>query len=175
MRQWVEDDSAAVVGAFMDPEMANQTDVAIRNLSDATLWIEHRLVDWTSGTGYSWAVIDGGAVVGSVSVTSIDLRHGSGWVSYWTIPEFRGRGLIASATRAVAQWAFDDLGLFRLELGHRTNNPASCGVALAAGFVVEGVERQKLTYEGERFDVELHARLATDQFTPSTIDGRSRI
>lgn len=42
------------------------------------------------------------------------------------------------------------------------NNPASCGVARGAGFVVEGLERAKLEYDGERFDVELHARLRTD-------------
>jgi [ribosomal protein S5]-alanine N-acetyltransferase len=49
-----------------------------------------------------------------------------------------------------------------LELGHRTNNPASCVVARRARFLVEGLERQKLRYGDERFDVELHARLATD-------------
>ncbi|WSX32724.1 hypothetical protein OG520_03700 [Streptomyces sp. NBC_00984] len=27
--------------------------------------------------------------------------------------------------RALADWCFADLGLFRLELGHRTDNPAS--------------------------------------------------
>jgi RimJ/RimL family protein N-acetyltransferase len=42
------------------------------------------------------------------------------------------------------------------------NNPASCRVATIAGFRAEGVERQKLRYGSERFDVETHARLATD-------------
>lgn len=70
---------------------------------------------------------------------------------------------VHTACRSLARWAFDDAGLFRLELGHRVNNPASCGVARgAAGFAVEGLERQKLEYDGVRFDVELHARLATD-------------
>jgi hypothetical protein len=35
-------------------------------------------------------------------------------------------------------------------------------VATSAGFLVEGLERQKLKYGDERFDVELHSRLATD-------------
>jgi RimJ/RimL family protein N-acetyltransferase len=47
-------------------------------------------------------------------------------------------------------------------LGHRTHNPASCVVATRAGFAVEGLQRAKLRYGEERFDVELHARLATD-------------
>lgn len=42
------------------------------------------------------------------------------------------------------------------------NNAASCVVAERAGFIAEGVERAKLKYGDERFDVELHARLATD-------------
>jgi len=47
-------------------------------------------------------------------------------------------------------------------LGHRVNNPASCRVATRAGYPAEGVERAKLRYGDERFDVETHARLATD-------------
>jgi RimJ/RimL family protein N-acetyltransferase len=81
---------------------------------------------------------------------------------YWTTQEARGRGVATAGVRAVAAWAFEEVGLFRLELGHRTNNPASCLVATRAGFVVEGLQRAKLCYDRERYDVELHARLATD-------------
>lgn len=43
-----------------------------------------------------------------------------------------------------------------------TSNPASCKVALGSGFLAEGVERSKLQYGDERYDVETHARLRTD-------------
>ena len=77
-----------------------------------------------------------------------------------------GPGVGSRACHALARWAFADAELFRLELGHRVNNPASCRVACAAGFAVEGRERQKLEYDGVRHDVELHARLATDAEPP---------
>jgi RimJ/RimL family protein N-acetyltransferase len=48
------------------------------------------------------------------------------------------------------------------------NNPASCAVAMRAGFAAEGIERAKLRYGVERFDVETHARLATDP-APSVV------
>jgi ribosomal-protein-alanine N-acetyltransferase len=64
------------------------------------------------------------------------------------------------ALNSVADWAFS-AGLFRLELGHSAN-PASYGVATRAGFLVEGIERQKLLYGADRYDVESHACLATD-------------
>ncbi|MGQ4537763.1 GNAT family N-acetyltransferase [Dermabacteraceae bacterium P7074] len=49
-----------------------------------------------------------------------------------------------------------------MELGHRANNPASGGVARAAGFVQEGVEREKFLVNGERVDVYTYGRLASD-------------
>lgn len=163
MRCWATEDATAVLHAFTDPDLSHQTSVPLTDLDGTFEWIAQRNADWQGGTGYSWAVLNGESrLLGSVSVASLDRQHSTGWVSYWTVQEFRGSGNIASAVRAVTQWAFDDPELFRLELGHRTNNPASCHVALAAGFAVEGLERQKLRYGDERFDVELHARLRTD-------------
>jgi ribosomal-protein-alanine N-acetyltransferase len=101
-------------------------------------------------------------VVGNVGLSAIEHRHDSAWMSYWVAAGFRGRGLATRALAALAAQAFDELRLFRLELGHRTDNVASCHVADRAGFVAEGVERSKLRYGDLRFDVETHARLATD-------------
>jgi RimJ/RimL family protein N-acetyltransferase len=130
----------------------------------AERWIAARGDQWVADSAYSFAVVDGGGLVlGHVCVGLVDRRHGVGWVSYWTTATARGQGIASRACCAVARWAFDDAELFRLELGHRVNNPASCGVARAAGFTVEGQQRQKLEYDGVRFDVELHARLATDR------------
>ena len=52
--------------------------------------------------------------------------------------------------------------MFRLELGHRVNNPESGAVAVAAGFVKEGTERAKFLVDGERIDVHTYSRLRTD-------------
>jgi RimJ/RimL family protein N-acetyltransferase len=81
---------------------------------------------------------------------------------YWLSAEARGKGLAVHAAASLANWAIEELNIFRLELGHRTNNHASCRVATRAGLVPEGLERAKLQYGDERFDVETHARLATD-------------
>lgn len=168
LRRWKAEDAWAVLSAFADPLMRGQASEPVDSVQAAERWISGRGDQWTADSAYSFAVVDGGGVVlGQVGVGLVDRRHSTGWVSYWTTTSARGRGVASRACRAVAGWAFDDAGLFRLELGHRVNNPASCGVALAAGFTVEGQQRQKLEYEGVRFDVELHARLVTDTETVS--------
>jgi [ribosomal protein S5]-alanine N-acetyltransferase len=160
LREWREDDAPFVLRAFQAPDLRRQSPWPIVTLKDASGWI----ASWT-GAGHAFAVTadgpEGERVVGNVAVARID-GHGNGWVSYWVVPEARGRGVAVAATELVARWAFEERGLYRLELGHRTNNPASCRVAVKAGFLPEGIERGKLCYGGVRYDVERHARLAID-------------
>ncbi|MFP3991105.1 GNAT family protein [Streptomyces sp. E11-3] len=163
LRQWADGDAHAVANAFADPLMRGQNNEPVDSPPAAEQWIGERRADWAAGSAFAFAVADGGgAVLGQVSVGAVNRRHSIGWVSYWTTPAARGRGVASRACQAAADWAFTDAGLFRLELGHRVNNPASCAVARAAGFAIEGRQRQKLAYDGIRYDVELHARLATD-------------
>lgn len=163
LRLWREEDAAAVLAAFSAPEMGWQADEPVDSLGAATRWVARRAAERSAGSAYAFAVEDeNGMALGNASVGAVNHVHGTGWVSYWTTPEARGRGVATYGCGAVSSWAISELGLFRLELGHRTNNPASCRVARAAGFAVEGVQRQKLMYDGIRYDVELHARLATD-------------
>ncbi|MFF7369695.1 GNAT family N-acetyltransferase [Streptomyces tricolor] len=163
LRRWKAEDAWAVMTAFADPLMRGQSVEPVDSAQAAARWITARGEQWAADSAYSFAVVDGGGLVlGQVCVGPVDRRHATGWVSYWTTATARGRGVASRACRAVARWAFDEAELFRLELGHRVNNPASCAVARAAGFAVEGQQRQKLEYDGVRFDVELHARLATD-------------
>jgi RimJ/RimL family protein N-acetyltransferase len=134
----------------------------IASMDAAGHWLTLQADRWTSGAAFAFAVVDGmDTVLGNVAVSAVDHRHRTGWVSYWTTASARGRGIASRACRSLARWSFNELGLFRLELGHRVNNPASCRVARAAGFAAEGIERQKLEYDGVRYDVERHARLAT--------------
>ncbi|MEU0570238.1 GNAT family protein [Nonomuraea sp. NPDC005983] len=156
LREWREDDAPVVFRAFQAADMRRQSPWPILSVQDAVGWI----AAW-EGVGHAFAVTLDGQVVGNVAVTGID-SHDNGWVSYWTVEEARGRGVAAAATSELAAWAFRERGLYRLELGHRTNNPASCRVATKAGFRPEGIERGKLCYDGIRYDVERHARLATD-------------
>lgn len=165
LRQWELSDATLVLEAFTEPAMERQADAAVVTVGDAERWVQRRQDQWRQGVAYAFAVVDGGnAALGGVAVGSLNARHATGWVSYWTTSAARGRGVATHGCRALAEWCFAELGLFRLELGHRADNPGSCRVALAAGFAAEGLQRQKLAYDGVRYDVETHARLATDPY-----------
>jgi RimJ/RimL family protein N-acetyltransferase len=164
LRAWEPSDADRLLEAFAaDPGMARQAPVVPRTARQAAVWIVERADRAREGRAFGFAVTDGdGPVLGHVEIAVKDRCHDTGWVSYWTHPAARGRGVAAAGAGLVADHAFTALDLFRLELGHRIDNPGSCSVARRAGFRPEGVERSRLRYGTERFDVGTHARLVTD-------------
>jgi RimJ/RimL family protein N-acetyltransferase len=81
------------------------------------------------------------------------------------MPEARGNGYGSEALRTVTRWAFTETELHRIGLMHAVGNSASCSVAIAAGYELEGTMRQSYpSGDGELQDNHLHARLRTDPF-----------
>ncbi len=156
-------DAQQVAAAHADPLIA-LWNPGPPDLDGARAWCARR-ADWSDGGHASWLVkaAAAGAVLGSVSLHSVDAEQGSAEVGYWVAPAARGRGVGTAALSAAARFAFGALGLHRVELFHAVENPASCRLAERAGFVVEGLHRQSFRYgDGVLRDEHPHARLATD-------------
>ncbi len=102
---------------------------------------------------------DHGTVLGGGSVYGIDLDQGRATVGFWLGPGARGRGVATHATRLMARWAFDDLGIARLELTCAPDNDASQRVAGRCGFVREGVLRSHMAFKGGRRDTVMFSLL----------------
>ncbi|WP_406437060.1 GNAT family N-acetyltransferase [Streptomyces sp. NBC_00631] len=106
-----------------------------------------------------------GTTLGHIGVNMIDRTFRTARVGYWVLPEARGRGVATRALALAADWAFAELDLHRLELGHALGHDASCRIAGTCGFEYEGTLRGAMFEAGRRDafrDVHLHARLATD-------------
>ncbi|RAX50411.1 GNAT family N-acetyltransferase [Arthrobacter sp. AQ5-05] len=168
LRPWTDSgqDIAAILDAFDSDDMAAQAGEPINSDAAAGRWLAQWLEAGNQGA-VAFAIDVAGRAVGHVMAGAIDRRHDTAWVSYWVAPEARGAGLASRATAALAEHCFGSLGLFRLELAYRVNNPGSAGVARNAGFRVEGLERAKLRYldvDGNpvRYDVQTCARLSSD-------------
>jgi RimJ/RimL family protein N-acetyltransferase len=76
-----------------------------------------------------------------------------------------GGGGVPRSLALAGRWAFEGLGVHRLELGHAVGHEVSCRVAERCGFLYEGTLRGAMFEAGRQDafrDVHLHARLATD-------------
>lgn len=62
----------------------------------------------------------------------------SSYTGYWGYARTRGRGLMTEALREAVRFAFDELGLHRVEANIQPQNVRSIALARRAGFVKGG-------------------------------------
>ena len=87
-----------------------------------------------------------GELLGSVSLDLFADRQAAE-IGYWVKREARRRGVALAAARLVIDWAFDELGVERLELLTYPGNEASQALAGRLGFTREGLLRGFLAPE----------------------------
>ena len=157
-------DVTAATALFTDPETAQwYSGPDATDAEGVRRWCLSS-ADWSSGGHATWAIADPqGDMIGNLSLVRIDTRDRSAVIAYRILPAARGRGVATAAVRLATGWAFERLGLERIELIHAADNPASCRVAERAGYLFEGVQRDGYRDDqGRRWDAHLHARLSTD-------------
>ncbi|WP_408056679.1 GNAT family N-acetyltransferase [Streptomyces huasconensis] len=162
LRPWAPTDAPAVYEAFQDPLLQRWHARVADSESEALGWIEDWRGAWAGERHAHWAITDTATdrLVGRVALRQIELADGQAEIAYWTVPSARGRGVASRGVEALTRWAFDEVGLHRLELTHATANEASCRVALRTGFAAEGTKRGAVLHADGWHDMHLHARLA---------------
>ncbi len=177
LRPWHPDDAAAVCAAYTDDAIRVWHARTMSDEDEARSWIEGKNAAWREERAVEWAVtaprgepsgpehaVDSSSdvLVGRVALTHLDLHEGFAALAYWVVPAARGRRVAVRAGTEALRWAFDDLGLHRVEVEHSTRNAASCRVADLLGCRAEGVRRGHALHADGHHDMHLHARLRTD-------------
>ena len=139
---------------------------------DARSWIAYceRLRESGVGrTDYEFAVelAVENKVIGGTSVSRISRLHGTAGGGIWLNPAYQGRGFGREAFGERIRFAFEDLGLRRLENGYFAGNAASHAMQLRFGYRPEGVRRKayRCMADGELKDEYLMG-LLREEWTP---------
>jgi [ribosomal protein S5]-alanine N-acetyltransferase len=95
---------------------------------------------------YTWMVEYDGHSIGSAGLKVNPDQHLAEYTVGLFVAALRGRGLGREVTRLVLAWAFDVLGVHRVELQAVAGNSRAINCYLACGFRQEGVRREAELY-----------------------------
>ncbi|MFD3481795.1 GNAT family N-acetyltransferase [Streptomyces sp. NPDC058665] len=136
LRPWDDSGVRPLIDIYRDPLLRRWTRIPVTGVADAVRWLELQREGWRSGERLSFAVWEGGRIVGHVVVKCPAGQSDCAEVGYWTAAEARGQGIASRALETLSGWAFGTLaGVTRLELLHQVDNLASCRVAEKTGYV----------------------------------------
>ena len=114
---------------------------------------------------YSFGVFhrnDAGRFLGGVGLNFINRVHQFGNLGYWVRTSAAGKGVASKASRLVARFGFQELGLHRIEILAAVPNLASQRVAEKIGAVREGLLRQRLLIGGVSQDAVMFSLVPED-------------
>lgn len=162
-------DIDALTAACQDPEIPRWTPVpSPYTREDAEQFVATTAENWRNETHLVWVVYAGSQLVASVGLHRLkkDPYGAIADIGFWSAREARGHGYVAEASRAIIDWAFNELGAARVEWHAVAGNVASAYTARSLGFHFEGVRRQVFGGPDGRDDGWMAALLPSDDRIP---------
>jgi ribosomal-protein-alanine N-acetyltransferase len=121
--------------------------------------------DWRDGATYAFLIFqrEDAALLGGITLSNV--RRGvaqSGSIGYWMGKPHARKGHMSEAIQLTLDFAFDTLGLHRVEAACLPSNVPSRNLLLKSGFIQEGFARRYLRINGTWQDHVSFAILRTD-------------
>lgn len=130
----------------------------------AGIWLESLPESWEKGISYDFAIIDSrdGSYVGGCGINHIRWVYRFANLGYWVRTDHTGQGIASRVVPLLARYAFEHLGLMRVEIVVAVGNKASQRVAVKAGAVREGILRNRIVIGENVYDAVMHSLIPQD-------------
>lgn len=121
---------------------------------------------YKAGEFFDWGINlrENGKMVGTCGFTSINSEHSRAEIGYVVNPEYWGQGIATASAKLVTSFAFEQLGINRLEAKFIIGNSASEAVMKKIGMQKEGVLREYMFVKGNYEDICIYSMTAQDYF-----------
>ncbi len=129
---------------------------------DTKKFIQASLERYARNDGLTVCILSKGNIAGVVDFHEINWSHKRTSIGYWMGAEYTGRGLLTRACRHLFTYAFEDLGLNRIEIRAAEENLKSRAIPERLGFIEEGIIRDAANMYGSYVNHVVYGMLAKD-------------
>lgn len=115
-------------------------------------FISQSLHDYADGKSLVCAMIYRSELVGNISFNAINLSLKKVELGYWLSSKAQGNGIVTRSVGKLIDYAFNELGMEKVQLCAATENTASRNVAERLGFSLEGIITRNENLNGRVVD-----------------------
>ena len=169
LRTLTEADVADVLAVFSDPLVLRYWDGPLMTTTqDVMQYIERIHYGFRRRELMQWGIAEAAtnAVIGTCTLTHLSITHERAEIGFALRQTRWGQGLGTEAVTTAIDFAFDGLGLHRIEADVDPRNERSLRLLERLGFHREGHMRERYFMNGERQDAVMMAMLRTEWNPP---------
>jgi ribosomal-protein-alanine N-acetyltransferase len=112
---------------------------AHKDIAETVAFLQRVEEEFEKRKSITWGIFQNGMFCGIFSVISILRSHRSlvydrAELAYWLGPEFQGKGIMTEAGLKIIDFAFHELKLHKIVVGHHVENKASEKLIIRLGF-----------------------------------------
>ena len=99
---------------------------------------------------YRWAIVEkkSQTCIGQIAFYMVDSKNHLAEIEYCIGRTFQGKGYATEATKAIIEFGFEQIGFYRIQICHKSQNIPSKRVIEKCGFRYEGTFRDYFYMEG---------------------------
>jgi RimJ/RimL family protein N-acetyltransferase len=117
---------------------------------------------WEEHTFYGFAITRGDDLLGACTLSSIHTIYHFCNLGYWVRTSCHGQGIAGRAAKLAARFAFEYLGMIRVEIVIGVGNHASLRVAEKIGAHKEGILRNRIVVGETIYDAHMYSLVPSD-------------
>ena len=125
-------------------------------------YITIALARWEEHTFYAFAITRADEILGGCTLSSIHSIYHFCNLGYWVRTSCHGQGIAGRAAKLAARFAFENLGLIRVEIVIAVENQASLRVAEKIGAHDEGILLNRMVIGNSIYDAHMYSLLPSD-------------
>lgn len=104
--------------------------------------------------------------IGLIGFKATDKGNCKTEIGYWLSSEYQGQGIVTRAVEQLCKYAFENLGINRIQIKSAVGNTQSSNIPKRLGFSFEGIERAgELFSDGSFADIEVYSILKKEYTT----------
>lgn len=135
---------------------------ATQTFEDTAGFINRAREQLDDNNGFQAAIVSAGVIAGVIGYVRVNWNNRSTNLGYWLGEEHRGKGTMTAAVQILADHAFSEWDLNRVEICAAEQNRRSRAIPERLGFRQEGILREAELVGGRYRDSAVYATLASE-------------